>query len=86
MTNPASPKPLQQTEELRSGGSYFSQNDLRLHFGLDQAKKVDTVEIRWLSGHIDVLHDLKINLSYTIQEGGVVLKAAPLTPARAKTS
>jgi hypothetical protein len=86
MTNPASPKPLQQTEELRSGGSYFSQNDLRLHFGLDQAKKVDTVEIRWLSGQVDKLHNLDANLSYTIQEGGVVLKAAPLTPAKAKTS
>ena len=28
-------------DELRSGGSYFSQNDMRMHFGLDQAKKVD---------------------------------------------
>jgi hypothetical protein len=42
----AAEKPLVQIEELRSGGSYFSQNDLRMHFGLDQAKKVDTVEIR----------------------------------------
>ena len=30
-------KPLVQIDELRSGGSYFSQNDLRLHFGLDHA-------------------------------------------------
>ncbi len=40
-------------EELRSGGSYFSQNDLRLHFGLEQAKQVDMVEVRWLSGQVD---------------------------------
>jgi hypothetical protein len=81
ITNPASQKPLQQTDELRSGGSYFSQNDLRLHFGLDQAKKVDKVEIRWLSGQVDVLHDLDVNLAYTIQEGGTILKAALLKPA-----
>jgi len=85
MTNPASTKPLQQTDELRSGGSYFSQNDLRLHFGLDQAKKVDTVEIRWLSGHVDTLHNLDVNLSYTIQEGGTILKAASLKPAKPKS-
>jgi hypothetical protein len=84
MTNPASTKPLQQTDELRSGGSYFSQNDLRLHFGLDQAKKADTVEIRWLSGHVDTLHNLEVNLSYTIQEGGTILKAAQLRPAKPK--
>ena len=84
-TNPASPKPLQQTDELRSGGSYFSQNDLRLHFGLDQAKKVDTVEIRWLSGQVDTLHNLDVNLSYVIQEGGKILKAASLKAEKAKT-
>jgi hypothetical protein len=48
MTSPGAIKPLLQTEELRSGGSYFSQNDLRLHFGLEQAMKVDRVEIRRL--------------------------------------
>jgi hypothetical protein len=84
MTNPASTKPLQQTDELRSGGSYFSQNDLRLHFGLDQAKKVDTVEIRWLSGQVDKLHNLDVNLAYTIQEGGTILKAAVFRPAKPK--
>jgi len=34
-------KPLVQMDELRSGGSYFSQNDMRMHFGLEQATKVD---------------------------------------------
>jgi enediyne biosynthesis protein E4 len=53
------PKPLAQMDELRSGGSYFSQNDLRMHFGLDQATKVDMVEIRWLSGQVDQLKDLE---------------------------
>ena len=52
-TMPGAEKPLVQMDELRSGGSYFSQNDLRMHFGLDQAKKVDAVEISWLSGQVD---------------------------------
>lgn len=39
-----------QMEEVRSGGSYLSQNDLRLHFGLDGSKTVDKIEIRWPHG------------------------------------
>src|SRR5688500_13906647 len=39
-----------QTEEIRSGGSYLSQNDLRIHFGLGKATKVDSIAIRWPSG------------------------------------
>jgi len=41
---------LVQTAEVRSGGSYLSQSDLRLHFGLGGATKVDTVEITWPGG------------------------------------
>lgn len=69
------PKPLVQMDELRSGGSYFSQNDMRMHFGLDQATKVDMVEIRWLSGQVDQLKDLDVNKLYVIQEGGKILKS-----------
>lgn len=83
-TVPDASKPLVQMEELRSGGSYFSQNDLRLHFGLEQAKKVDTVEIRWLSGQVDQLKNLEANQLYVIQEGGRILKSGPLTPAKVK--
>jgi enediyne biosynthesis protein E4 len=74
-------KPLVQMDELRSGGSYFSQNDMRMHFGLEQATKVDMVEIRWLSGQIDQLKDLEVNRLYVIQEGGKILKAEALKPA-----
>ncbi len=68
-------------DELRSGGSYFSQNDLRMHFGLEQATKVDKVEIRWLSGQVDELKDLDVNKLYVIQEGGKILKAEALHAA-----
>jgi hypothetical protein len=74
-TDPDAAKPLAQVDELRSGGSYFSQNDLRMHFGLDRAAKVDSVEIQWLSGQVDRLKDLEVNRLYVIQEGGKVLKS-----------
>jgi hypothetical protein len=83
-TTPDAAKPLAQMDELRSGGSYFSQNDLRMHFGLDQAKQVDSVEIRWLSGQVDQLRNLAVNRLYVIQEGGKILKSGPLTPGRDK--
>jgi hypothetical protein len=82
--DPEDPKPLVQIEELRSGGSYYSQNDLRLHFGLDRAKQVDSVEIRWLSGQVDELKDLDVNRLYVIQEGGKILKSDPLKPSMTK--
>jgi hypothetical protein len=78
-------QPMRQIEEVRSGGSYFSQNDLRIHFGLDQAVKADSVEIAWPSGAKDVLHDLAANHLYVIEEGGKILKTiamgAPTTTA-----
>jgi hypothetical protein len=80
-TIPTAEKPLLQMDELRSGGSYFSQNDMRMHFGLEQAAKVDMVEIRWLSGQVDQLKDLEVNRLYVIQEGGKILKAEVLKPA-----
>jgi hypothetical protein len=52
-----------------------------MHFGLDQAKKVDFVEIRWLSGKVDMLKDLEVNQLYTVQEGSKVLKSDKLKPA-----
>lgn len=80
--SPDAKGPLVQVDELRSGGSYFSQNDLRMHFGLDQAKTVDSVEILWPSGQQDKLTSLEPNRLYTVQEGGKILKAEQLKPAR----
>jgi ASPIC and UnbV len=77
-TSAAAEHPLVQIEELRSGGSYFSQNDLRLHFGLDEVKKVDSVEVRWLSGQVDQFHNLDSNKLYVLEEGGKILKSEQL--------
>jgi hypothetical protein len=71
-------KPFIQIDEVRSGGSYYSQNDLRVHFGLDHATKADAVEIRWPSGTTDKLTDLAANHLYVIQEGGKILKTVAM--------
>jgi hypothetical protein len=86
LTDPKATKPLVQIDEVRSGGSYYSQNDLRVHFGLDQAKKVDQLEIRWPSGTVDTLKDLEANRLYVIQEGGKILKADNFAPVSKKKS
>jgi hypothetical protein len=74
-------QPLRQIEEVRSGGSYYSQNDLRIHFGLDHALKTDSVEIAWPSGTKDLLHDLAANHLYVIEEGGKILKTVAMGTA-----
>jgi len=66
---PGDAKPHQQIDEVRSGGGYFSQNDLRVHFGLGKAEKVDVLEIRWPSGQVDTLKDIKVNQLIFVREG-----------------
>jgi len=58
-----------QTDEVRSGGSWASQSDLRVHFGLGSAEKVDRLEIRWPSGLVENLYDLGANQSILVKEG-----------------
>ena len=41
---------LTQVDEVRSGDSYLSQSDLRLHFGLESEQKIDSIQVRWPSG------------------------------------
>jgi hypothetical protein len=58
-----------QMDEIRSGGSYLSQNDLRAHFGLGSAAKADLVRVRWPSGMVDELHDVPAGQIITVVEG-----------------
>ncbi len=60
---------LVQTDEVRSGGSYISQNDLRLHFGLGKHEQIDTIEIIWPSGAKETWSKLSPDRFYTITEG-----------------
>jgi len=59
---------LVQWDRVRTGGSYISGNDPRLHFGLDQAQSAD-VEIRWPSGGTERLEHVPANQILTIKEG-----------------
>jgi hypothetical protein len=57
-------------DEVRSGGSYISQSDLRVHFGLKNAAKAD-LEIHWPSGIVDKVAGVKANQVVTVVEGKV---------------
>ena len=57
-----------QTGEVRSGGSYLSQNDLRLHFGLGAAASIERVEIHWPSGAVQVERPTAIDRVTRIME------------------
>lgn len=60
---------LAQIAECRGGGSYISQNDARLHFGLAQKTKVDLVEVRWPNGAVEKYADVPIDRFLSIKEG-----------------
>ena len=57
-----------QIDEVRSGGSYLSQNDLRLHFGLGANKEADQVEIEWPSGMKQTLTHVKADRVISARE------------------
>ena len=57
-----------QHAEVQSGGSYLSHNDLRLHFGLGKAERVDRLEVRWPSGAVQVLSDIAADQVLTVVE------------------
>ena len=56
-------------KEVRSGASYLSQSDLRVHFGLGKNTEVDTLEIQWQSGFTERFSNLKSNQILLIKEG-----------------
>jgi len=60
---------LKQMAEVKSGGSYLSQSDLRIHFGLGKAKRADEVVVRWPSGLTESFKNLETNRFYLVTEG-----------------
>jgi hypothetical protein len=71
---------LVQLDEVRSGGSYLSQNDLRLHFGLGSHDRVDRVEVLWPSGKTESITNLAADRLYAIKEGEGVVPRERLRP------
>ena len=62
-----------QIQEVRSGGSFCSQSDFRLHFGLGRAREATRVTIKWLGDRQEILEHVPANRLVVIQEGkGIV--------------
>jgi enediyne biosynthesis protein E4 len=76
---------ITQIREVAGGGSYLSQSDLRAHFGLASAAKIDKLEISWPSGAKQTFTDFAADQFYSIQEGKDELGFQPfVNAARAK--
>ena len=59
---------LTQIREVKSGSGYISQNDLRLHFGLADATRVDTLKVQWICGKRQILQNVATNQVLVISE------------------
>ena len=75
---------LVQASEVRGGSSYLSQNDLRLHFGLEQRTTLDRVEIAWPSGLKERYDHLAADYIYTLVEGQGIQSKVPFAKASSK--
>ncbi len=64
-----------QMNEIRSGGSYLSQSELALHFGLGSAAKADKVEVLWSNGGTQVFTDVAADTFYHLKQGGGLVVA-----------
>jgi hypothetical protein len=71
---------LVQYDHVRAGGSFLSNNDPRVHFGLGGEKTVGAIEIRWPSGAVQELHGIPANQIIAIQEGVGIVSPRPKTP------
>ena len=63
-------------QEVQAGGSYLSQNDLRLHFGLASEEKIESVEVRWSDGKTEQIARVNTNQIIVIGEGKGILTTA----------
>jgi hypothetical protein len=73
--------PRRLIDEVRSGGSFCSQNDLRLLFGLGTSGKADRVEVEWPSGARDVVPGIAAGRTVVIREGVGLVGTRPFRPA-----
>jgi len=69
-------------DEVRSGSGYDSSSDMRVHFGLGAATKVDSVQIRWPSGLVERFDNLPADSIHTLKEGsGISVTAEAKKPS-----
>ena len=67
-------------DEVRSGSSYDSNNDMRVHFGLGGATKIEWVQVRWPSGLVERFENLAVDAFHTLREGS----GTPVNPVSPK--
>ena len=72
---------LVQLGEVLSGGSYLSQNDLRLHFGLGSHEVIDQVDVLWPDGKVESLTHLAAEKFYVVREGKGVVASKSTEPS-----
>jgi hypothetical protein len=68
---------LTQYDTVRSGGSYLSSSDLRLHFGLGNHAAIDRIEVQWPSGQTDKIENPPVDHVLVIKEGKGLVVAKP---------
>jgi hypothetical protein len=66
-----------QMDEVMSGSSYYSHNDLRLHFGTGQAESIDALEIDWPSGAKSTFTGIRSDHILVIDEGKGIVREEP---------
>jgi len=71
---------MTQTEEIHSGGSYLSQSDMRVHFGLGKAATIDSLEIHWPSGKVETFKALSADKFYSVLEGQGIVPVEAIRP------
>jgi hypothetical protein len=71
---------MTQTEEIHSGGSYLSQSDTRVHFGLGTATSIDSLEVHWPSGKVETFKGLSADKLHSVLEGQGIVPFEAIRP------
>ena len=66
-----------QIADVVSGGSYYSQSDFTLYFGLGKADKIDRLEVRWPSGETQAWTAISPNRTLLITENSATIRDKP---------
>src|SRR6267154_1846287 len=69
-------------DEVRSGSSYVSNSDMRVHFGLGSATKIEWVQVRWPSGLTERFENLPVDSIHALKEGSGTPVSPPPPPAK----
>ena len=60
---------MQQLREIKTGSGLYSQNDLRVTFGLGEKTHIELLQVTWPSGVVDRIHELTVDQTIVVIEG-----------------